>query len=377
MRRHNERVVLSALDRHPGLFNAELARRTGLAAQTISVILRALDEQGLIARGEVLRGRRGQPATPLHLRADGAYSIGAAMCFSRQLVGLSDFNGTIIDSEMITQSYPDFDNSIETIAGAVGKFMAAMPDAKRERIAGLGLALPLAMDRYLETLEAPQAVVQSWGERDFSEELSRAVGLDVWTISYGTAASGAEARQPDSGNTGGFAYFFLGNLLMGGIVDAAGPLAPGNKGELLGGMLVPGPERTSVRAGMTASTYGLTTALVEAGVTVPIEIGADWDWHPYASIVEDWIDRSAKALAHVVVNTGCTFELNTVVFDGVLPQDLMGILVDRVGIELKGLPVVLGRLPQLRLGHLGPNAAMIGAARLPLQQRFFNTDPYA
>jgi predicted NBD/HSP70 family sugar kinase len=362
------------LDRHPGLSNAELARRTGLAAQTISVILRALDEQGLIARGAVLRGRRGQPATPLHLRADGAYGIGAALCWSRQRVCISDFDGTVMAENETTHAYPEFDGAIEGITSSVETFVAGLPEEKRSRIAGIGLALPVNMGHYLTLLNAPADAIKAWGERDFCAELAEATGLDVWLLNYGTAASGAEARHGRNGDAKGFAYYFLGSLMMAGVVDGSGPLASGNMGEFLGGMLVPGPEGNSVRAGDIVSGRGIFTALREAGISETIAIGPDWDWRQYADIVEAWVETAAKALAHVIVNTRCSFDLTSVVIDGILPVDLLGLLIEKVTAELEQLPVLFGRLPSLRQGELGPRAAMVGASRLPLQQRFFNID---
>jgi DNA-binding MarR family transcriptional regulator len=40
---------------------------SGLSPQTVSAILATLEADGLITRGPVLRGRRGQPATPIIL----------------------------------------------------------------------------------------------------------------------------------------------------------------------------------------------------------------------------------------------------------------------------------------------------------------------
>src|SRR6218665_2012319 len=76
LRRANERAVLSVVGFNPGVSNADIARLSGLAPQTVSAILAEIDRAGLITRGEVLRGRRGQPATPIFLKADGAFSIG-------------------------------------------------------------------------------------------------------------------------------------------------------------------------------------------------------------------------------------------------------------------------------------------------------------
>ena len=72
VRAHNERLVLSLILTEP-LPRAEIARRTGLSAQTISLITRSLSAEGLISTGEPIRGKIGQPSVPLQLNADGAY----------------------------------------------------------------------------------------------------------------------------------------------------------------------------------------------------------------------------------------------------------------------------------------------------------------
>ncbi|MBN8931857.1 MAG: winged helix-turn-helix domain-containing protein, partial [Rhizobium pusense] len=52
VRAYNERLVLSLVRRHGGLSKAEIARLCGLSAQTVSVIMRSLEKDGLLIRGE-------------------------------------------------------------------------------------------------------------------------------------------------------------------------------------------------------------------------------------------------------------------------------------------------------------------------------------
>ncbi|WP_196260716.1 ROK family transcriptional regulator [Pelagibacterium limicola] len=375
LRRYNERVLLSVLDRDPGLFNAELARRTGLAAQTISVILRSLDSQGLIERGGVLRGRRGQPATPLFLKPDGAFGVGVALCWRRTMLCLSDLSGKVLAEDSFSHDHPGFDDTLERIVLAVDRLTAVLPKAARRRLAGLGLALPGAFDRYLAALDAPLEVVRDWAERDFGAELSQRIDMPVWPAGFGSAASGAEARAGQ--RTGGeFAYFFLGTLLMGGIVSAHGGFAaPGASGTMLGGMVVPGPDGLSVRADTVVSGVGLRRALNVHMASSWGDLGPEWDWHSYPRAVGAWLDEAAHVFAHLIVNTQCAFDPGAVVVDGFLPGDLIAALIARVEPVLAGLPSPLGRVPLIRQGRLGPRAAMAGAAHLPLHQQFFNIDP--
>lgn len=375
LRRYNERIVLAALDRYPGLFNAELARRTGLAAQTISVILRALEGQGLIARGEALRGRRGQPATPLMLKPDAAYGIGAALCWRGLSLGLTDLSGTLLDTDRERFRFPGFDQSVVRIVAAVERFMTRVPQGAEERVAGLGLALPGAMGRRLDALGAPGEIVHDWQARDFCAELSVALGLPVWPIRYGAAAAGAEARSGGAGQDEDFAYFFLGTFLMGGAVRGGGFATARPSGAMLGAMAVPGPDGLSRSADGIVSVNGLDTALRAAGVEDGNWLDTDCGWRAVAGPVETWLEDAAAALAHVAVNTWCAFELDTIVIDGVLPDDLMALLIERTQSAISAIPhVASGQLALVR-GGLGPDAAMLGAARLPFHQRFFSADP--
>ena len=59
VRAYNERLVLSLVRRHGGLSKAEISRLCGLSAQTVSVIMRSLEKDGLLIRGERLRGLAG------------------------------------------------------------------------------------------------------------------------------------------------------------------------------------------------------------------------------------------------------------------------------------------------------------------------------
>ena len=76
MRQFNERVVLQAVRLNGSLPKADLARLTGLTAQTIGLITTRLEDDGLLLRQDRVRGRIGQPSVPMALNPDGAFSLG-------------------------------------------------------------------------------------------------------------------------------------------------------------------------------------------------------------------------------------------------------------------------------------------------------------
>ena len=86
VRAYNERLVLSLVRRHGSLSKADIARRTGLSAQTVSVIMRALEKDGLLLarradarpRRPAVRSRCGSipmPSIPSASRSAGAAPI--------------------------------------------------------------------------------------------------------------------------------------------------------------------------------------------------------------------------------------------------------------------------------------------------------------
>ena len=76
IRDYNERLILSILQRHRSVPAADLARRTGLSKPTVSTILKNLEEDGLVRRGDPVRGKIGKPSIPIELEPDGVLSVG-------------------------------------------------------------------------------------------------------------------------------------------------------------------------------------------------------------------------------------------------------------------------------------------------------------
>ena len=69
-RLYNERLALSLIRQYGQLPKAEIARLTGLSAQTVSVIVRQLERDKLVIKGEKQRGKVGQPLVPFRLNPD-------------------------------------------------------------------------------------------------------------------------------------------------------------------------------------------------------------------------------------------------------------------------------------------------------------------
>src|SRR6056297_292649 len=115
MRAHNERLVLTLLRRLGPTPKAGLARHAGLSAQTVSVIMRALEADGLIVRGEPQRGRVGQPSIPMHLAPGGAYFFGLKVGRRSLELVLVDFLGEVQGRARATHRYPAPDAAVRFV----------------------------------------------------------------------------------------------------------------------------------------------------------------------------------------------------------------------------------------------------------------------
>ncbi|MFZ1470820.1 MAG: winged helix-turn-helix domain-containing protein, partial [Paracoccaceae bacterium] len=136
MRAHNERLVLSLVRRHAALAKTDIARMAGLSAQTVSVIMRALEGDGLLLRGDPVRGRVGQPSVPMSLAPEGAFFFGLKVGRRSADLILVDFLGQVRAARRQVYRYPTPDAVTGFVAAALPELEATLPKALRGRIMG-------------------------------------------------------------------------------------------------------------------------------------------------------------------------------------------------------------------------------------------------
>ena len=133
MRDYNERLVLSLVRQHNALAKTDIARMTGLSAQTVSVIMRALEQDGLLLRGEPLRGKIGQPSIPMSLAADGAFFLGLKIGRRSADLVMIDFLGTVRSTHRRVYRYPTPDAVVEFVAHSLPAMLGLLTPAQRRR----------------------------------------------------------------------------------------------------------------------------------------------------------------------------------------------------------------------------------------------------
>ena len=218
VRDHNERLLLSLVRRHENLSKAEIAKRSGLSAQTISVIMRSLEADGLLLRGEPQRGKVGQPSIPMRLDPEGVYSIGLKIGRRSADMVLIDFLGRELESSTITFVYPTPEVLFEFAEAGIKRLIDGLPAEHRPRIAGIGIAMPFELWNWAEKIGASETEMAGWRHFNFQAELAAATGLPVFVQNDATSACAAELVFGRGTELSDFVYFFVGTFIGGGVV---------------------------------------------------------------------------------------------------------------------------------------------------------------
>jgi len=373
LRRANERAVLTVVGFNPGVSNADIARLSGLAPQTVSAILADVDRAGMITRGEVLRGRRGQPATPIYLRADGAFSIGVEIGWRHVSAVLLDLNANVVAQRRRSHDYPDARTLVDDIGEMVEGLATTMDPSGRARLTDLGISMPSNLPGNLQLVQAPEEQRSLWQEIDIGADLAQRTGLEVTLFNDGNAACWAELIAFPRPRPASFIYFLISHHIAAGIV-CEGSLWEGPTGNSanLGSMLVMDNAGRLQAAHFVASVTSLINRLGEAGITANPETLEQWDWASFGPVLDQWIEDCALVLSRVVFNTTAVIESGLVVIDSIIPAEIVERLIERVRVALGELPVAAYQEPDVVAGHMGALAPAIGAAELPLYRRFFS-----
>lgn len=213
VRAYNERLVMSLVRRHGSLSKAEIARRSGLSAQTVTVIMRVLEREKLLVRGEPVRGRVGQPSVPMRLNPDAVYSFGVKIGRRSANLVLMDFVGTIRHEVRRTYPYPMPGLLLDFIVGGISDIEGRLSVAERARIAGVGIAAPFELWSWAEETGAPSEEMDVWRDTDLKADVAARIGYPVFIQNDATSACAAELVFGVGPHYPDFVYFFLGSFV--------------------------------------------------------------------------------------------------------------------------------------------------------------------
>lgn len=373
VRAHNERLVLSLIRKEP-LARAEIARRTGLSAQTITLITRSLTAEGLIETGKPIRGKVGQPSVPLMLNPNGAYFMGLKLGRRSAELITMNFVGDIVLRSQEQYRYPTPELIVNFLRREIPGVITYLGRKLGSRLHGLGIAMPFELWDWREKLGAPHDVMEQWRDFDFPEALSDITDLPVLVENDATAACGAELTFGQGRYHADFAYFFVGYFIGGGLA-LNGSIYRGKTGNAgaFGSLPVinataPGGYSQLID---TASIHLFETKALSPGDLKTDYVAHDADiWSMPSTHLQQWLEELASSLAMAIVSVNSVVDVDTIIIDGGFPSSIRERVVELTSLALLEVNTKGIQLPQVVPGQIGPEARALGAARLPLFARF-------
>lgn len=373
LRDQNARLVLSYIRRHGAIASADVARRSGLSAQTVSIIVRNLEADGLLKRGETVKGRIGKPSVPLMLAADGAHSLGLNIGRRTLELVLVDFLGRQVASVTKAYPFPVVSEVFDFVAKETPKLLKNHA-IERSRVVGLGVARPNQIWDWLELTGAPPASMDEWRALDLETSLAGATQLQVHVENDATAGCIAEHMLGRGHQLQDFAYLFVGTFVGGGLVlDGRVISGRTHNAAAFGALPVPDGSGGTQQLLDVASLHVLESAVRRKGDPNCTLNRENESWDAMGSVLDDWIDETGRMLAVACAATMSIVEIEAILVDGAFPEDVRRRLTARVDNEFSQLDVTGIQKPAIEQGVVGRRARSIGAALLPIHANFFLT----
>jgi len=374
MRQFNERVVLQAIRLHGSLPKAELARLTHLSAQTVALIMARLMQDDLVIKEGRVRGKIGQPSTPIALNADGAFSIGIKIGRRSLEILLIDFLGRQRQRVSLNYIFPDPDVLFPAIASGILSMHDQLGPALAGRIQGIGIAAPFSLGGWQKLLEIPEAEAHKWEAVDITERVRAITPLPVTLIKDTSAACVAELFAGAGQHIPTFLYIFMDTFIGGGLVIDS-HLHMGSKGNA--GAIGSSPlgmlnNRTGLPTQLlgVASLINLECLFQAAGLDISAAVDDRALQEPWLTHTQAWLEDAASGIAQTINGAVCLLDLEHVIMDGLFSRALLKALMDATRLAFAQYSWEGIRQPELLAGSIGADARVIGGALLPLYGNF-------
>jgi len=339
VRSYNERLVLSLLLQNEGISRMAIGKRTGLSAQTVSVLVRSLEQEGLVATGKAQKGRMGPPTIPLSLNPEGAFAVGIGVGHRHAEVVLVDFIGQVRFHRTLPNPEKSLVGNQTGLVDTVRAAMESVPERDRTRIIGIGLALP---EDHAELALAPAGLQERY--RSLGEEIENALGIDVYVQNDITAAAAGESMFGAAKSLDDYLFFYLGARIHHRLV--------------LNHQIFKGEAPASSAMGLLELEHRLN----KAGEETDHLWDGSVDWPEMGDLGQAWLEDCVGVLQDSLRSASLFLPIKTVIVSSYAPNEIC----DQIAKELViSNPTIEARPSELRIS---PKA--MGAASLPFSSKF-------
>ncbi|MFC3322774.1 ROK family transcriptional regulator [Mesorhizobium cantuariense] len=345
-RPYNRRIVLESIRLHGPIARGEIARRVGLTVQTVSTIVRELEDQGYILSLREEPKGRGLPPATLRINPEGGYAVGVHITPLGISAALINLSGDVIESTYREAPNAAPDHAFELIGAMVVELTRLRAGG---RVLGVGLALPGPFDVESMSFVGPTTMT-GWKDVALRERLAASTGLPAFFETDMAAAAMGERLYGLGAQFSEYYYLYFGVGLGGVMVHDGGALrgAWGNAGEVGHIPVVPGGEACPCGNSGCLERY------------LSLEALRRWNGSE-----ADWVAEVGPIFHNAVAIIENLFDPETVILGGLASTDLLEMLAGSAGGLHNSVSARKDRTtPRILVARGGQHSVLRGAAAL-------------
>ncbi|MER8373810.1 ROK family transcriptional regulator [Mesorhizobium sp. M1406] len=345
-RPYNRRIVLESIRLHGPIARGEIARRVGLTVQTVSTIVRELEEQGYILSLREEPKGRGLPPATLRINPEGGYAVGTHITPLGISAALINLSGDVIESTYREAPNATPDHAFDLIAAMVNELTGLRAGG---RVLGVGMALPGPFDVESMSFVGPTTMT-GWKDVALGERLAASTGLPAFFETDMAAAAMGERLYGLGAQFSEYYYLYFGVGLGGVMVHDGSALrgAGGNAGEIGHIPVVPGGEACPCGNSGCLERY------------LSLEALRRWNGSE-----AEWVAEVAPIFHNAVAVIENLFDPETVILGGLASIDLLEMLAGSAGGLHNSVSARKDRTtPRILVARGGQHSVLRGAAAL-------------
>ncbi|GAA1018771.1 sugar kinase [Acrocarpospora pleiomorpha] len=380
VRRLHRGLVLQSLRDEGPQPRAELARRLGLSATTMTKVVGQLLDEGVVAEGdhEGAGLRVGRPSVHIRIQPDARRVIGVQVGAGFVQLGLCGLTAQVGHTAAFTFGMSDQPERVVARIADAATDLLARAGVPRDQLLGIGVAAPGPVDPAHR--RNVLSVNLGWRDVPFSDILERELDAPTVVDHNVRSMSLAEARYGNARGVDPLLYVYVRTGVGAGVVIGGKPFRSGTYGvtELGHLRVVEKGRRCACGAIGCLETVVSEPYLVEQLSTIAGQASsrpmrdlaalADGGDERALAILEDLVDHLTTALASAVNLLNPELILLGGIFD-----DAPASVLDKVRAALhdKAFPI-LREVVRVDRSTLGINAGVIGSAAVALDRLFYN-----
>ncbi|OWV94774.1 ROK family transcriptional regulator [Rhizobium sp. R693] len=366
LRQISVRAVMDVLLHAGPTSRAELSKMTGLSKQTMSEVIRTLEEAGWVREKGVTSGRIGRTAITYEVNGDAGYAVGIDMGATTTRIVLGNIVGSIVGEIDYPSDRRGGFHLIDQVEAMLAKVLADMGVA-RERVLVTAIATPGVVDPATGALSMAPNLVDIEGI-DIGRTLSDRLGCPVVLENDVNAAVIGESWQGCATAIDSVAFISLGTgiglgvlqdgKLMRGASGAAGEISymPFGADPYAEDSLERGALECAIAAQGISELYARLGGAKDTPVRDILALAENDD-----PLAVDVIGKVSDIAALLVVSVNAIVDPKTVVLGGSIGRHPL--IAERVR---QGIAKASRRAIDVKASVLGGKATLLGALAIGL-----------